>query len=219
MVLELDASSKLIRSHIIDQLSRPYGDSVLPQDNPIFRTIPYSRDTSENDERCLAECPVTPFLSNFVNRGTEQYESEVAHLLWGAVSTITHFTGALLGALPLCVQNRNGMLDRMRMIGVTNYKVQVVLWITRTMYVVVQNILILITAILFLEGDFSAYAFFTGWIVITLQSLCGLSFGILLFGLFRKSVPVILTLVVCELIVSSLSGKKSFSLLQYFGDV
>lgn len=112
-----------------------------------------------------------------------------------------------LGALPLCVQNRNGILDRMKMIGVTHFKLQVVHWITRTLFIILQNILILLTAILFLGGEFSVYTFFTGLCVITLQSLCGFSFGILLFGVLRKSVPVILTLVVCELIVSSISGK------------
>lgn len=103
-MLELDASSKLVRSHIIDQLSRAYGGTVVSNDNPLIPFRRYSQDVGENDERCLSECPITPFISNFIYSGPVKYESEVAHLIWGAIATITHFIGGLIGIFGiLCV--------------------------------------------------------------------------------------------------------------------
>lgn len=202
----MDASSKLVRSHIIDQLSRAYGDPKEVDESPLISVKSYSRSLTTNDETCLAECPITPFISRFRHNVTKKYESEVAHLLWGAVATITHFSGAVLGAYPLCTQKRNGLFDRMQIIGITHFQLQVVHWVTRTLFIIVQNVVILIGAILFLGGEFTAYSFFSGWCVIVLQTLCGFSFGILLYGLLRKTLRIILVLVVVEFIVSSLSG-------------
>lgn len=204
IVLELDASSKLIRSHIIDQLSRAYAPNLSNNDNPL---IPRRRI---NKGKCLTDCPVTPFISNFKrNDEIPKYESEVSVLIWGAVATITHFSGAVMGAFPLCVQNRYGLLDRMKMMGITHLKLQLAHWFTRTTFVVIQNLLILITSILVLKEEFSPYGFFIGWIVIMLQTLCGFSFGIFLFGLLQKRILIVLYLVMLELIVSSISGNKT----------
>lgn len=131
------SSSKLVRSHIIDQVSRAYGGS---QENPLMRRSnhPINRPV-DNAETCLMECPITPFVSTFNYQTTGKNESEVMYLIWGAVSTVTHFSGALLGSMPLCTQNRNGLMDRMKMIDITNCKLQIVHWVTRTVYVSVHE--------------------------------------------------------------------------------
>lgn len=130
IVLEVVSTSKLIRSHIIDQISRAYGGS---QANPLIKT--YSQSLARNADECLTTCPITAFVSNFKFNSAAKYESEVVQLIWGAVATISHFSGALIGTLPLCTQNRNGLMDRMKIIGITNYKLQLVHWVTRTLFV------------------------------------------------------------------------------------
>lgn len=139
------SSSKLIRSHIIDQISRTYGGS---QDNPIMSVETYSQSFTKNANQCLTKCPVTPFVSTFKYKNkyknSGKYESELMLLIWGAVATISHFSGAIIGALPLCVQNRNGLMDRMKIIDITHYKIQIVHWATRTLFVI-TSITLMIT--------------------------------------------------------------------------
>lgn len=98
----------------------------------------FSESLTGNAYQCLSDCPVTPFMSIFKST-TRNYESEVMHLIWGAVATISHFSGAIIGAMPLCVQNRNGVLDRMKIMEITNYKLQLVHWMTRTLFVITNN--------------------------------------------------------------------------------
>ncbi|XP_037034865.1 ABC transporter G family member 23-like [Bradysia coprophila] len=204
VVLELYSSSKLVRSHIIDQLSRAYGGS---QEHPLMRIATYSLSRPEkNDEKCLTECPITPFVSIFNYQSSGKNESEVMYLIWGAVSTVSHFSGALLGSLPLCTQNLNGLMDRMKTIEITNFKLQIVHWLTRSIYILGQTFLLLVSSAAFLKAKFTAYGIFSSWCAILLQSLCGFSFGILLFAMLKKQVPIMLYLIVLELIISSLSG-------------
>lgn len=77
--------------------------------------------------------------------------------------------------------------------------------------ILAQNFLLLVSAIIFLKVELLAYGFFCGWFAIILQTLCGFSFGILLYAILKKQVPVIMSLIVVELIVSSLSGKQRMS--------
>lgn len=130
------SSSKLVRSHIIDQISRTYGGS---QDNPLISVVTYSQSLTENAKQCLTECPITPFVSTFKYKNSGKYESELMLLIWGAIATISHFSGAITGALPLCVQNRNGLVDRMKIIDITHYKIQIVHWATRTLFVITSK--------------------------------------------------------------------------------
>lgn len=69
-----------------------------------------------------------------------------------------------------------------------------------------QTLLLFVSSAIFLKAKFTAYGIFSGWFAVLLQSLCGFSFGILLFALLKKQVPIILYLIVVELIISSLSG-------------
>ncbi|KAJ6633827.1 putative ABC transporter ATP-binding protein YvfR [Pseudolycoriella hygida] len=202
IVLELLSSSKLVRTHIVDQLSRAYSldESV---DDPIISQ--HSRQKIRF-EKCLSECEATAFVTKLNYHKSDKYESDVMNLMWGAIATITHFSGALLGALPLCIQNQNGVIDRMKIMEVTHMQLQLVHWCTRTFFILVQNLLLLISAIAFLEIDFFSYGFFCGWFTVALQSLCGFSFGILLFGIIKRQVPIILSLIVIEIVIASLSG-------------
>lgn len=156
-------------------------------------------------------------------------------LLWGSVVTISHFYGAVIGAWPLCIENRNGLVDRMRLINVARCKLQTVYWLTRKLFVIcfrlgfflkkfinflptkviAQSLLLFVGSVTFLEVKVSAYGFFSGWLAIILQTLCGFSFGILLFVVLRKKVSIIITLVILELLVSALSGKQKRQLLAY----
>lgn len=149
IVLEIRHSSKLVRSHIIDQLSRAYGGD---DGHPMIavRTVSYS--TMYNKQECLTDCPVTPFISTFKYKTVGIYESEVTHLIWGSVATISHFSGAILGALPLCVLNRNGLIDRMKMMEIKHYKVLLVHWATRTVFVRTTFEMILMREIKIIEN-------------------------------------------------------------------
>lgn len=133
----MGSSSKVVRSHIIDQLSRAYGGS---DKNPIIHSVAFERATN-NDHKCLTDCPITPFISTFHFDQRGAYDSEVMHLIWGAIATISHFSGAILGALPLCIQNRNGVSDRMKVITITHYKLLIGHWVTRTLFVMPLMIL------------------------------------------------------------------------------
>lgn len=159
-----------------------------------------------NHERCLVDCPVTPFV---LNSETEFFESEVRILAWGALATLAHFNGALMGALPLCTQNRDGLLDRMKMMGITHLQLQIVHWITRLMFIIVQNGFMLGCTMLWLQVKFQAGNFFISWFVIVLQSLCGFSFGIFLYGIIRKQVPVIMCVITLEMLASAMSGNTN----------
>lgn len=133
----MGSSSKVVRSHIIDQLSRAYGGSY---ENPIINSLA-SDFATKNAHTCLTDCPITPFISTFHFHQVGAYDSEVMQLIWGAIATISHFAGAILGALPLCIQNRNGVLDRMKLMAITHYKLLIAHWATRTLFVMPLMIL------------------------------------------------------------------------------
>lgn len=128
-------------------------------------------------------------------------------LIWGAIAVITHFCGTLLGALPLANNSKRQINDQLSVLGVKEYEMQLVHWLSRMSLAIVQNLLINLCAMTLLNDVFSSCSFALSWLVVMGQTACGFAFGNLLYTVFGKAANIVLAAIIMEGLAAILSGK------------
>lgn len=136
--------------------------------------------------------------------------TEIVRLVWGAVAVITHFCGVLLGSLPLAEQYGLAICDRFYILGVRKCELLLVHWIVGLLFASLQNLLIIITVLLLMHDWMSLQGIAIGWSLEMLQTICGFSFGMIMFELFKDKGNVILFAVIVEILLATISGKSDF---------
>lgn len=189
--LSLDISSRVISSTISNQIQKAfdkYNDKRMdaPEVRPLVPSIPKLRIVEE------------PLFSGG--------ESDEARLIWGCVAVVIHFGGTLLGALPLIASGESELFDRLKVLGVTEQEIQLVHWITRITFAVLQNLLIEFCVLYLINDSFTYRHVFIGLLIIMSQTATGFAYGIFLYLILKNGVSIMIAAVVTEVAAACICG-------------
>lgn len=182
----MDVTSKIVSCRLVREIEKAY-DRFKAQDAEGFRYI-------DNPIKQAAS-----FLGN-------DDDTEVVRLIWGAVTVTVHFFGILIGALPLAAQHKSAVLDRFYLLGITKNELLLVHWLSRLCFAIIPNLTIQIVVLCLINQYLNLRNILFGFLVTMGQTACGISFGVFLFWIFNREVPILLCAVIVEILLATVSG-------------
>lgn len=183
--------SSMLHQHIISVLGSYMGVNI-----------------TENQANIFIETPLITMQNMY---GPAVKHTEGDYLIWNAVPSFTHFIGLMLGSLPLMRFRVQGIRDRVLRLGVNSGELLLVHVTIRLTVCFVQNLLLLLSVMLVIQTIYrKSWQFWGALMAIMAQSVCGFAFGVLMQSFFDKSVYLLMSALVLELLTCAVAGELFF---------
>lgn len=219
MDLQLDGTSNLMSNKLSILISSAVG-SRLAMSNRLAHHLahPVGQEIRNGTLRkrnmasiALIPSANIPILHEFPiheRHSPNKANTDGTHLLWGCLVTIIHFCGMLGGALPLTDERQAGVTERLLRLGVGVVEQQTVHFLVRFAVALLQYVVLeLFVVLMVFRGDLPAINYGMMFVLLVNQRVCGFAFGVLMFAVFLRSVPVLMCSVILQVMAATVSGE------------